>query len=344
MRRFRQLTARRSSLICLVTRRWQHASPLSFEEEKKQIEQNLAIDKAWSQTPAAKEALSSGSQALKPVRANSMLMYLHERGFKVAAENPHSSAYRTLSAAMTFPLTLGYGINRIFAKGGPLGGMAEFIEMEKRPLRVLVVGARAESSLPALWWRECLLSCFHSGAIRGGIDIGLLGPGLQTMKASPLDNSITFNMHPQRFPGDKVDIDVVGKVYHVENGMALLHQHPLHMKLLLQTDLFVLFNPGMGHSVLKEGWEETIKLLCMSRKPVICTAHSLVDLQRDKRCLESVTSATDAVEQDLGEPLEFMFEAHENPFASGKRTFDTKEEEGAQIVTTNQYIHAFRGK
>ena len=45
--------------------------------------------------------------------------------------------------------------------------------------------------------------------------------------------------------------------------------------------------------------------------------------------------------------LEFMFESHENPFASGKRTFDAKEEEeeeGAQIVTTNQYIHAFRGE
>ena len=96
---------------------------------------------------------------------------------------------------------------------------------------------------------------------------------------------------------------------------------------------------------LRNGWEDTIKLLCMSRKPVLCTAHSLrKDLQRDKEFLEAITSAVDAEEQDLGEPLDFLFDAHENPFASAKRTYDDKEEEGAQIVTTNQFIHCFLGK
>jgi hypothetical protein len=65
---------------------------------------------------------------------------------------------------------------------------------------------------------------------------------------------------------------------------------------------------------------------------------------RDKAYLESLTASMDAEEQDLGEPLEFLFEPHLNPFASTRRTVDEKEEEGAKIVTTNQYIHAFRRK
>ncbi len=324
--------------------RLQHTPSLSLEKEIAVINSDLAADKAWSLTPSAKEALGAGSINSEPVEARDMSEYMKERGFREAAEDPRSSAYRTLSAAMTFPLTLGYGVNKIFAKGGPLGGMAEFIGMEKRPLRVLVVGARAESSLPALWWRECLLSCFHSGAISGGIDIGLMGPGLQQMKASPMDNSITFQMHPSRFAGDNQDTGIEGKAYHIQEGQAFLHNHPEHMKLMLRADLFVLFNPGLGHSALREGWKDTIKLLCMSRKPVLCTAHSVTDLQRDKAFLEATTNTIDAEEQDLGEPLEFLFEAHQNPFASAKRTYDDKEEEGAQIVTTNQYIHCWRGK
>ena len=326
------------------TPRFPRASSLSLEEEIAAIRNDLAVDKAWSLTAAAKEALGAGSLNSTPVEARDMEMYMRMRGFDQAAQDPRSPAYRTLSAAMTFPLTLAYGVNRIFAQGGPLGGMSEFIGMEKRPLRVLVVGARAESSLPALWWREILFSCFHSGAINGGIDIGLMGPGLQSMKASPIENAVTFQMNPPRYIGDNQDVGIEGKVYHIHEGKTLFHEHSERMRLLLQSDLFVLFNPGLGHSALRNGWEDTIKLLCMSRKPVLCTAHSLKDLQRDKEFLEAITSAVDAEEQDLGEPLDFLFDAHENPFASAKRTYDDKEEEGAQIVTTNQFIHCFLGK
>ena len=264
------------------------ASSLSLEAEIAAIREDLAVDKAWSLTAAAKEALGAGSMNSKPVEARDMATYMQERGFKQAAEDQRSSAYRTLSAAMTFPLSLSYGVNRIFAKGGPLGGMSEFIEMERRPLRVLVVGARAESSLPALWWRETLLSCYNSGVIGGGIEIGLMGPGLQAMKAR--DNKITFEMHPSRYLGDTQDTGVKGSAYHINGGQALLHEHPQHMQLLLQSDLFVLFKPGLGHAALREDWGNMIKLLCMSRKPVLCTAHSLKDLQRDKEFLESKLS------------------------------------------------------
>ena len=231
------------------------------------------------------------------------------------------------------------------------------MEMHSRPLNVLVIGARAESSLPALWWRECVASCCPSGAIDGGLHIGLIGPDLQTMRANPVTNEIEVDLHPHMFAtndapsrqhldmeGHSANDRIRAKVYHVPEGRQMLHDHPAHMKLLLHTDLFVLFNPGLGHKYLSKSWEQTMELLCMTKKPVLCTAHSLRDLNRDRQFLETLTSATDADEQDLGEPLEFLFEPHENPFASSRRTVDEREESGAQIVTTNQYIHAFRGK
>lgn len=337
-------------------------STLSFEEEVGKIEENLAMDKEWSKTPAAKQALAQGKKMPKggvrgAIKMN-MESYLRERGFEDAAKDPSSSAFRTLSAAMTFPLTLGYGVNRIFSYEGPAEQVREMMmEMHSRPLNILVIGARAESSLPALWWRECIASCCPSGAIDGGLHIGLIGPELQPMRANPTTNEINVQLHPPTFAAkqpepphatgeeeEKDQKDVRARVYQVPNGLKMLHKHPEHMKLLLHTDLFVLFNPGLGHKALSKDWEETMKLLCMSRKPVLCTAHSLKDLNRDRQFLENLTNATDADEQDLGEPLEFLLEAHENPFASSRRTVDEKEEEEAQIVTTNQYIHAFRGK
>ena len=329
-------------------------STLSFEEEVSQIKSNLAADKEWSLTPAAKQALAEGKKMPRggidgAVRMD-MRSYLQERGFEEAAKDPASSAFRTLSAAMTFPLTLGYGVNRIFAQDGPAGHAREIMEMHKRPLNILVVGARAESSLPALWWRECLASCYPSGAIDGGLHVGLIGPELQTMRANPDTNEIDVQLHPAVFANQQVarsesdELNIQARVYHVPDGLTMLHKHPEHLKLLLHTDLFVLFNPGLGHKALSKHWGESMKLLCMSRKPVLCTAHSLKDLSRDKQFLENLTSAADAEEQDLGEPLEFLFEPHQNPFASSRRTVDENEEEGAQIVTTNMYLHAFRGK
>lgn len=341
-----------------ITRLSRQMSTLSFEEEVAQITANLKADKEWSLTPAAKEALGQGKMmprgGIEEATRMDMKAYFQERGFEEAAKDPDSSAFRTLSAAVTFPLTLGYGVNRIFGQDGPAGHAREIMEMHKRPLKVLVVGARAESSLPALWWRECLASCHPSGTIDGGLEVGLIGPELQTMRANPVTNEINVQLHPSVFakqPGSGAGAEQEGegrgpeaRIYHVPDGLEMLHKHPEHMKLLLHTDLFVLFNPGLGHKALTKQWEETVKLLCMSRKPVLCTAHSLKDLNRDKQFLENLTSATDAEEQDLGEPLEFLFEPHQNPYASGRRTVDEKEEEGAQIVTTNLFIHAFRGK
>ena len=53
-------------------------------------------------------------------------------------------------------------------------------------------------------------------------------------------------------------------------------------------DAFVLFNPGLGHPHLREGWEGAVKRLLASGKPIIVSCHSREDLDRDERQLRAI--------------------------------------------------------
>lgn len=61
-------------------------------------------------------------------------------------EEPSSSYTRKLTNVVTFPLTLAYGMRKIFSQ--PMSQVS-----------VLLIGARAESTLPSIWWRETLIGC-----------------------------------------------------------------------------------------------------------------------------------------------------------------------------------------
>lgn len=53
---------------------------------------------------------------------------------------------RLSSSLLTYPLTLAYVLRKIFPG-------------QRRSLSAVVVGARAESQLPVVWWRESLVTC-----------------------------------------------------------------------------------------------------------------------------------------------------------------------------------------
>ena len=62
---------------------------------------------------------------------------------------------------------------------------------------------------------------------------------------------------------------------------------------------------GFGASdVMKTQWKDSLLLLLHTRKPILCTAHSERDLDRDLAFLDSLLLAEDS--QDLGEPLEVV--------------------------------------
>lgn len=386
-----------------------HCCSRSFAtaKEMNEILNENKVDKKWAASPDARVVMAAGSKTPFPssgLSETSMEAFMLKRGWKDATYDLNPSAHRTLTAALTFPLTLAHGINKIFHGNSPIAhGMqprglgAETIancvegnlshppnpDREKgrkiwnkqaRKLRVLVVGARAEASLPALWWREGLINT-SSHVAQAGLSIGMVGPSIpdrRPITKEPNDNdAATVNVTPSSssrtratattMPGHaspcaykhcEVTIPTshtsLGTkttiVYHTHNSQQLLHEHEDCMKLLLNTDIFVLFHPGLGHEHLKSHWKPTIELLLSSKKPLLCTAHSLTDLRRDVDMIHSVAAEIDGDGEQLGNPIQILIEGCLNPFASTRRTYDPKEENGAQIVTTNQYIHAFCSK
>lgn len=100
----------------------------------------------------------------------------------------------------------------------------------------------------------------------------------------------------------------------------------------------------MSSVPLKADWDPTVRILLQTRKPIICTAHGDKDLENDLNLLNKISTEEDT--QEIGEPLEFLFPPHLNPFRSSKRTIDPHAPEGTagRIVTTNHYVYAFQSK
>ena len=267
------------------------------DKDKEVIAKEHEQDRNWAQdTAKSREFLSRGVKRAIPlsgVRANSMDEWLTKRGFLSSSDEIEEktiddlAAHRTITAALSFPLTLSYGINRIFdfenefgrtprgvqAQEGEEEGEEEIPQQEQermafnhhhhlpppppsdKPLRVLVIGARAEASLPALWWREGLAHTSSSAAGRG-MDIGMLGPGVGAMDKAGEDSSSTGQgkkktqlkklkaktVQLASFPPVGEDRSMLGEfhktceIYTVPNGAELLHEHPQVMQVRRQVD------------------------------------------------------------------------------------------------------------
>lgn len=76
-------------------------------------------------------------------------------------------------------------------------------------------------------------------------------------------------------------------------------------------DAFVMFNPGVGHPFLRSNWRPTIEAVLTSGRPILLTAFSEEDQQRDLEVLNAI--ATDAQME-----LDFIVPPRLNPFQ--KRT------------------------
>lgn len=288
-----------------------------------EIKADIDQDKIWIKSVEAKK-LITGKRVEVPkshILSNDMKSYITSRGYDSVVNIP--PALRTLSQILTFPTTLAYGLRHLYR--APID-----------QLSVCILGARAEHSLPRVWWKESLIGCDKVKRLT----VSHMGPGI---RCSP----------PRFFKDDVVEWEGGGaevetgavrrvNIRDIEQGHLPLHLHPKAFKLLLEHDLFVLFNPGFGSRTLADAWSPTLRLLLEARKPVLCTAHGTEDLKRDIQTLERIAQEEDM--QDLGDPLEYLLPPHENPFRSSRVIVDDTEEEHCRIVTTNHSIYAFQAK
>lgn len=311
---------------------WNHSHLVNLSVVE--VEQHIQENKAWTASPEVKSIarfINTAPRGL--VSAADMTQYIQKRGPQELAGVLSAPAVRTLSALLTFPLTLAYGLSHIFPPRRDL-----------KSVKILVVGARSESSLPMSWWQEMLFANTNLFSHH----IRMVGPGLQQNKEINGDSSCTADIRELTMTGDNeyskflrltnnYSLSTAKKLH---DDFSVLHEHPEGLKLLQWADVFVLFNPGYGNDTLKALWDPTMKLLLQTRKPVLCTAFGAHDLKRDLMTLDAISSETD--DQELGEPIYFLIPPHENPFKTFKCTLDPREPGDHGIVTTNHSIYAIQ--
>lgn len=275
----------------------------------------------------------------------------------------YSSSERISSDLLTYPLTLGYALHHMFLKQPWLKDLAHD-RYERGGLRITVLGARAEASLPKLWWRETILSVLLSDTEnvisvdkRHMITLSFLGPDVKRstqaspdpiIKAITSNGGINLETNQSKSSSSSAGIWNMG-FSNVEKPSIFLHEHPQCSKILLDSDLFVLFNPGYGVSgrandPSKDSWRDTIRLLMQSRKPVIATGYSEHDVNRDLQRLHEISEEYDNEGQQLGAGgIDMFLKNHSNPYGSLKYVYDAKEDAKSQIFAKNSYIYGFHG-
>jgi hypothetical protein len=320
---------------------------------KEEIARCTQQEAAWLSTPESKSvlqkagvvptahsvAITSSSTPRLPRSFRSydnMRSYLRGRGF----DGEDGPEYRVLSSLYSFPLTLAHALNEVIVSDSlhadaPVDKLTE--------LDILVVGARAESSLPLMWWSECLHACLPHIA---GLSINMVGPQMQAPRPSKHNNRVSWK---PLCDGTTAEARYL-KLIHSNGGQVPLDQHPHVKDILRQSDVFVLYNPGIGSTEeLKQSWRDTMILLLNTRKPLIMTAHSERDMERDLQYLDMLMSellsdknTANSDNNALGF-IQVLVEPMMNPFVSGKRTFDDKEIDACKVVAANQYVYAIHG-
>ena len=179
-----------------------------------------------------------------------------------AEEDRQHAAITALSAALTYPLTC--------AHAWPLAALDTCASV-----RLCIVGARAEATLPAVIWREL---CELLGA---DVTVDMSGPTAKAVTQELAESgrgrlSIVQSEPPNFFHRGSLGTTLLASV---QNSTA--PQQEGKGALLELPDAFVLFNPGFGEPGWERSWKLTVDALFASRRPIVFTALSVADAERD---------------------------------------------------------------
>lgn len=281
------------------------------------ISSEFENDKEWLRAPENHRFLMNflNSSMKNPSTANNMNEYIQLKLLGTDSATVPLSATRIISSMLTFPLTTSYCLKLLFPD----------LKFPSSPVNISVVGARSESSLPPIYWKEFI--SFISGELKDptSFSIEFFGPHLMI---KDLTTSWT-----RKFSENGLTLSLTSDIL----NRCLFHLHPQSNSLLQKSDIFFLFNPGFGSKELASSWRQTLSFLLESRKPIVCTAYSDDDLLKDLGQLQLIGMEED--HQELGNPIEMLISPRANPFANLR-----KEQRGDEVVITNQYLYCFRLK
>eukprot|EP00536_Pseudo-nitzschia_multiseries_P017096 jgi/Psemu1/314000/fgenesh1_kg.1378_\ len=243
-----------------------------------------------------------------------------------------------VSHLLSAPLTLASQFKRLAESCGKLP-RKDSNANESVALDWCCVGARAEASIPALYWKEFLAVSMASASLRSNST-----GGSSLLPETGVVLSLDF-VGPDIPPkGSKQSIRISDEADGSASPIASLslrnhHRGYFHDIPETQThypgskgwDSYLFFNPGFGHPNLRQSWEPTLTML-FERGPssdretplvLLLTAHSENDASRDGTILRDIYGVMD-------------FEYHENPFAS-RVTYEDPFEKG-HFVRPNHYV------
>ena len=194
------------------------------------------------------------------------------------------------------------------------------------PMRIFILGARAESSLPREVWQQ--LSFLFP---RVAFHLIFIGP------ESMVNRDAEFPL-PERTPGNPFGAVVEDRISHeMKISTFVEYYHTLHQARVFQPfdpyfDCFVLFHPGLGHPASSHEWAETLPQLLQTKVPIISTGYTQWDMERDHKW----------VEEQVGGEMDILMEPGENKFRSLR--WDINDFDPADVSCGNWGVWAFRGK
>lgn len=200
------------------------------------------------------------------------------------------------------------------------------LRLSSPPVRIFILGARAESSLPREVWIQ--LSYLFP---RSSIHLIFIGPESMANRDSefPLPERTPenpFGAIVEDRIWDKMKISTYVEYFHTLHEANLFYPYDPYF------DCFMLFHPGLGHPASAHEWEQTLPQLLSTKVPIICTGFTDWDMQRDWKWV---------TEKCAGE-VDMLLEPGENRFRSLR--WDLNDLDPQDISAGNWGVWAFRGK
>ena len=275
--------------------------------------------------------------------------FLYTREFEAINDD---RSMRQVTRLLTYPMTIGSIIHELspynIRKGGrltpeglkslsalrytlhppKLGGDIDIkgLKPEAPPVRIFVLGARAESSLPRNVWVQ-LAHLFP----RGKFHLVFIGP------ESMANRDDEFPL-PPRTPSNPFGAIVEDRVWPTMKVSTIVdYYHTLHKAGHFYPydpyfDCFVMFHPGLGHPASSHEWSETVPLLLETKAPIIVTGYTQYDMERD----------IEWVRKTCRGEFDMLMEPGENLFRSLR--WDLNDLDPQDISCGNWGVWAFRGK
>ncbi|KAI1085711.1 PXA domain-containing protein [Whalleya microplaca] len=275
--------------------------------------------------------------------------YLYTRQFEAINDDRNM---RQVTRLLTYPLTIGSILHELspyhIRKGGRLtheglkslsalrytlhpprtGGGTDVkgLRPGAPPVRIFILGARAESSLPRNVWVQ-LAHLFP----RGKFHLIFIGP------ESMANRDDEFPL-PPRTPSNPFGAIVEDRVWPTMKISTIVdYYHTLHKTGQFYPydpyfDCFVMFHPGLGHPASSHEWSETVPLLLETKAPILVTGYTQYDMERDIKWVNKTCS---------GE-FDILMEPGENTFRSLR--WDLNDLDPQDVSCGNWGVWAFRGK